>query len=101
MTYRLNRSTLRAAGLAFMLCAAATASANEASTLAIPPSGVIGVDQAMLNPEYWIARTLAPNKMLLSPQQIAAINARTASGDPMMRDLAKVGPSLSREQVQA
>jgi len=101
MTYRLNRSTLRAAGLAFMLCAAATASANEASTLAIPPSGVIGVDQAMLNPEYWIARTLAPNKMLLSPQQIAAINARTASGDPVMRDLAKVGPSLSREQVQA
>ncbi len=102
-TYRLNKSTLRAAGLALALCAAAAAAAaaNEASALMIPPSGVIGVDQVMLNAGYWIARTPAPNKLLLSPQQIATINARTASSDPMMRDLANVGPSLPREQVQA
>jgi len=83
-----------------LLLISATAAAQRHS-LPIPPSGVIGFDEAMLSPDYWIARAPAPNKVLMMPQQIDALNAKSWAAAPMMRDLSKIDPSLSREQVLA
>ena len=92
-------SQLKKIGMSLLLISATAAAQNHA--LPIPPSGVIGFNEAMLSPDYWIARAPAPNTVLMTPQQIDAINARTWAVDPMMHDLTKVGPNLSREQVLA
>jgi cell wall-associated NlpC family hydrolase len=95
---RPRRSVFHGFVFPLLFCIAATAAAQN-NKLAIPPSGVIGFDQAMLVPDYWIARAPSPDKVLMSRQQIDDLNARTFAADPAMHDLAKVGPALSREQV--
>ncbi len=79
----------------------AQAAAAERATLPIPPSGVIGVTEAMLSPDFWIARAATPDKLLMTRQQIEALNSKTLAKDTMMHDLSKVAASVSREQVQA
>jgi len=81
-----------------LLLSSATVIAQGAG-LSIPNSGVIGVDQAMLTPEYWIARAPMPNKILMTPQQINSINAKTYAMDPFTHDVSKVGTTITREQV--
>ena len=91
-----------AATLLLSTMLAAQADNGASATLPIPPSGVIGVDRAaMLTPEYWIARANTPDKLLLTPQQIEEMNAKSNSTDPATRDLTRVAPVLSREQVLA
>lgn len=93
---------MKAGALALLLAALPQAQAQHAETteMAIPSSGVIGVNRAaMLTPEYWITRAPAPSMVLLTPQQVEALNARSAALDPATRDLSRVGPALTREQV--
>jgi len=93
-----KRLSFQRVGISLFLFISATAGAQN-NTLPIPPSGVIGFDQAMLSPDYWIARAATPNKVLMSPRQIDALNAKTLATDSMMHDLSKLGSSLSREQI--
>ena len=69
--------------------------------LPIPPSGVIGTQDAMLVPEYWIAKAPMPDQLILTRAQIDAQNARLFASDPTMYDLRKIGPTLTRAQVLA
>lgn len=71
------------------------------ATLPIPPSGVIGTDEAMLSPEYWIAKAPSPDSVLMSAAQIDAQNQRMFATDPSMYDLRKIGPSFTHAQVDA
>ena len=87
--------------LCFSLLLLTSAADAQDAAMAIPRSGVIGVDQAMLTPDYWIARTSVPNKVLMTPQQINATNVRTYAVDPSSHDLSKMGTALTREQVLA
>ena len=69
--------------------------------LPIPPSGVIGMQDTMLAPDYWVARAPAPDQLILTRAQIDAQNARMFATDPSMYDLRKIGPTLTRAQVLA
>jgi hypothetical protein len=70
-----------------------------APALRMPASGVIGVDDALLLPEFWIARTEAADAVLMDRATIDARNARLWQADDSMHDLAALPPTLSRAQV--
>ena len=95
----MKKLPLHMLGLAVALFSSTAALALGAD-LPIPPSGVIGFSAPMMAPDYWIARAAAPNALLMSPQQIAALNARAAA-DPAWHDITRLDPALSRAQVQA
>ena len=67
----------------------------------IPPSGVIGVQEAMLSPDYWIARTAVADRQLLTPARIDAINRESFATDPALRYLSRIAPVLPQSQVAA
>ena len=69
------------------------------SSLAIPASGVIGVEEAYLTPDFWIARLPQPDAVVLDRAAIAAQNARLLQLDDSMHDLAALPATLPRTQV--
>jgi cell wall-associated NlpC family hydrolase len=73
--------------------------ADSVSTSAIPPSGVMGVGDAQLTPDYWISLLKQPNRDILSRAEIEAENAKLLKTDPSMHDLRALPSSLTREQV--
>jgi hypothetical protein len=81
------------------LALACTYAFAQNAALPMPPSGVIGVQDAMLSPDYWIAKLHAPDAVLMSRAQIDAQNRRMFDTDPSMYDLQRIGPTLSRAQV--
>lgn len=93
----MRRITRLAGALLTLVCAPAFAG----DVLPIPPSGVIGTNDAMLSPEYWVARTDARDRVILGKAAIDALNARTVASDPSMYDLSKLGTMLPRSQVVA
>lgn len=83
------------------LALACTHAFAQNATLPIPPSGVIGVQEAMLSPDYWIAKLHAPDAMLMSRAQIDAQNQHMFATDPSMYDLQRIDPTLSHAQVES
>jgi hypothetical protein len=86
---------------ALILAAFAAASPSAAQDISriVPPSGVIGVQDAMLSPDYWVARTASPNTLLMTPGEIEVRNRRSFATDPNLVDLARIGPTIPRERV--
>ena len=78
---------------------ASTAIAREAPALAVPPSGVIGIEDAQLSPDYWIARLPQPDALVLDREAIATRNARLMQSDASMHDLHALPDALPRAQV--
>ena len=69
----------------------------------VPPAsgtGVVGVEEAQLRPEYWLARLPAPDDVLLTPAQIAAQNAELLRVDPSMHELAALPPQVAQLDVE-
>src|SRR5690349_8603585 len=66
----------------------------------IPPSAVIGVRDAQLAPDYWIARDASARRLVLDSEAIAAQNARLREIDPSVRDLEKLAPTLAAADVK-
>lgn len=66
-----------------------------------PPPGVIGVQDAQLDPGYWIARLAHPDRVLLDRAAIEAQNARLMRVDPSMHDLQALPARLPHAQVLA
>jgi cell wall-associated NlpC family hydrolase len=90
----------RALLLALLASAAAQAEPpRTAGGYAVPASGVIGVDEAQLRAEYWLARTPDAEAVRMTPAQIAAQNARLYARDPSMHALAKLPARWRRKQV--
>lgn len=83
-----------------VLALACTHAFSYDATLPIPPSGVIGVQENMLTPDYWIAKLPSPNKLLMEPAQIDAQNIRMFDSDPNMYNLRNIGPTLTHDQVE-
>ena len=71
------------------------------ATLPMLPSAVIGVNDTMLSPDYWVQRAPAPNEIILSSAQIDAQNARMLQSDPSMYDLHNIGPTLTHQQIES
>ena len=69
------------------------------AALAVPASGVIGVEDAYLAPDFWIAKTQAADAPLMTRAAIDARNARLLREDGSMHDLAALPATLTRAQV--
>src|SRR5690606_11428505 len=49
--------------------------------------------------EFWVARTQAPDQVLITPAAIQARNARLLQADDSMHDLAALPATLDRRRV--
>ena len=103
---RVPASTL-AAALALALALAPSACAADGSppqsasaALPVPASGVIGVEEAYLDPEFWVARLQAPDAVLMDRAAIAAQNARLFEVDGSMHNLRALPATLDGATVR-
>ncbi|HWS77127.1 MAG TPA: SH3 domain-containing protein, partial [Thermomonas sp.] len=64
-----------------------------------PASGVVGIGEAQLSPDFWVTRAPSPDQPLMERAAIDARNARLSQADDSMLDLAALPGVLSREQV--
>jgi L,D-peptidoglycan transpeptidase YkuD (ErfK/YbiS/YcfS/YnhG family)/cell wall-associated NlpC family hydrolase len=79
----------------------ATCHARDARTSAESVLRTLGVTEARLTPEYWIAKLDEPDRVVLDRAAIAAQNAKLREFDPSMHDLGALPETLGREQVRA
>src|SRR6266567_8342936 len=61
-------------------------------------TGIIGVEEEMLAPDYWIERTPDVNRVLMTRSQIDALNERTLAEDRAMVDVTKLQPTITRAE---
>jgi cell wall-associated NlpC family hydrolase len=67
----------------------------------VPPHAVIGVEDRHLQPDYWIGRQPAPDRVILDDAAIAAQNQRLRASDRSVHDVAALPATLAGEQVRA
>jgi len=84
-------------GLVLALPGSLAARAPAAGT---PPPGVPGLVEAHLSPDHWIADLAEPDRVVLTPEQIAAQNARMVSEDDSIHDLEALPARLGGAQVR-
>lgn len=94
----MRRKTPALLALAFTL-GSVIACASEGGALTVPASAVIGVDDAMLSPDYWIKRLGDADRIVLDDKTIAAENAALLQNDPTLHDLPALPATLKRKQV--
>ncbi|WP_242108007.1 SH3 domain-containing protein [Luteimonas aquatica] len=93
---RRSRFPLAAALLA--LCAVAFAPLPPAHA-AGAATGVVGVDTAQLDADYWIARLPQANKVVLDRGAIAAQNRKLQQSDPSLYNIDALPTTLDGKQV--
>lgn len=93
------RHTLLAAMLAVAVGATA-ARAAEPQALVAPPSGVLGITDAQLDPAFWVSRAGAADSVVFDTRAIAAINDKVMRLDPSMHDIRHLGATLPRDRVK-
>jgi cell wall-associated NlpC family hydrolase len=74
---------------------------RPASLSSIPPHAVVGVRQAQLDPEFWIARQANAEKTVLAPQAIAEQNSRLLQLDSSVYDIENFPPTLTAAKVRS
>lgn len=85
---------------ALVLALATPALAKEPVALPIPAHGVPGVEDAQLDPEFWIARLGADaDRVLLDASQVEAANARMRAQDPSVFDLSALPASVTKAEA--
>ncbi|MCX7512828.1 SH3 domain-containing protein [Frateuria hangzhouensis] len=94
------RTSLTSMLLALALAATPLHAREQVSTLPIPPSGVLGVGDAQLTPQFWIGLQAQPDKAIMSRAQIDAQNAALFARDKSMHELRKLPATLSGSQVR-
>ena len=100
-----STTTLLATALALALLGAPLAQARDSlvatpSAWQVPASGVIGVQEAYLSPDFWVARQQAPDAELVTRAQIEAQNAELMQVDDSMFDLRALPPTLDGATVR-
>jgi hypothetical protein len=65
----------------------------------VPASGVIGMEEAYLSPDFWIKRLAHADRVVLGAAAIAAQNDKLVRIDDSMHDLRALPATLGREQV--
>ncbi len=92
------RSILVATALVLTVTAA-DLHAHQADRLPIPAHGVIGVEDAQLTPQFWLARLQYPDKVLMDRQAVAAHDARVQRLDAHVYDLHALPARLEGTQL--
>ena len=72
---------------------------RAAERLSVPAHAVIGVDEAMLSPAFWIGRLDDADRVVLDRSAIDAQNAVLLQKDSTLHDLAALPLVLPRQQV--
>jgi cell wall-associated NlpC family hydrolase len=93
-------SLVVATALVFALAGAPLHARATTTTTQIPPSGVMGIGDAQLTPQFWIGQLAHPDRVIMDTAAIAAENARLFQLDPSMHDLRKLPATLTRAQVE-
>ena len=86
--------------LAPLLAASAPQARGADDALVVPPSGVLGVGEAQLTPQFWVERLAQPDAPVMDRAAIAAQNARLLKIDPSMHDLRALPSTLDRARVE-
>ncbi|SEW05533.1 SH3 domain-containing protein [Luteibacter sp. 329MFSha] len=81
------------------LLALAIGTPAAAVDMPVPASGIPGVSDAQLSPDFWVARLADADKLVLDRAAIAALNERVARLDPSMHDIRHLPATLPRAQV--
>lgn len=104
MRFRTPAFTTLALALALPLAFAAApglarGQAATAASATASPTGVPGVEAAYFSPDFWVARAKDADAVLMTPDAIAARNARLFQVDDSMHDIAALPSTLARAQV--
>jgi len=90
---------LAAMALALIL-AGAPVQASAAEALPMPDHGVIGVEDAQLTAQFWIARLQQPDRVIMDAAAVAAYDVRVVRMDPRVYDLHNLPATLDDKQVR-
>jgi cell wall-associated NlpC family hydrolase len=82
------------------LLLAGCASAPSPVELSTPAHGVVGVRAVHLDPEFWIQRTAAAERIVLDETAVAAQNEKLMHLDPSMRDIERLPSTLADSEVR-
>jgi cell wall-associated NlpC family hydrolase len=93
------RTFLLLTTLALAFSAPLQARQDAIAPTTVPPSGVIGVDESYLSPEFWIARQPHADAVVLDRAAIDAQNARLMRVDASMHDLQALPATMGRTRV--
>src|SRR5690554_5315637 len=66
-----------------------------------PPLGVPGLVEAHLSPDHWVQALDEPDRVILTPEQIARQNARMVAEEPSIHALEALPARLEGRQVRA
>jgi cell wall-associated NlpC family hydrolase len=64
-----------------------------------PAHAVVGIGDAQLSADFWVARLDQPDRVVLDAAAIAAQNEKLLRTDPSMNDLAALPPALPRARI--
>jgi hypothetical protein len=86
--------------LTFAALFAACTTAPPRTAPLVPPHGVIGVDDAHLDPQFWIRRQAHPKRIVLDAAEIERQNLKLQRVDSSMNDLESMPRTLTADQVK-
>jgi len=89
------RTLIKIASVLLLLAGCATPSSTVA-----PASGVVGVREAHLTPDFWIRRDAEANRVILDSAAIAAQNARLQQLDRSVHDIEHLPVTICGTQVR-
>ena len=84
-----------------MLLLAPGAGSASSAVPAIPPSGIVGMTDTQLLPDFWVSRLAGADRVILDAQAIDALNRKILRIDPSMHDIRHLPSTLPRAQVVA
>lgn len=88
-----------ATALAFACTGSLQARESAATAITVPGSGVIGIEDAYLSPEFWVKRQHDANRVVLDRDAIQVQNAKLMRVDASMHDLRALPSTLARKQI--
>ena len=96
---RLIQLTMAALALALLTAPLHAREVASIPATAMPASGVIGMEEAYLSPDFWIKRLAHADRVVLDTTAITAQNDKLMRLDDSMHDLRALPATLGREQV--
>ena len=85
--------------LSLLACASLAQARGDAPAEPIPAHGVVGIGDAQLTADFWVAQADHPDRVVLDEAAIAAQNEKLERTDPSMNDLAALPASLPRARI--
>jgi cell wall-associated NlpC family hydrolase len=94
---RMLNTCLLAGALALSL---GTTPLHAQTPFKVPPSGVLGMDDAKLSPDFWVAQLTDADRVVMDARGINALNQKVLAQDPSMHDIRALPASIGAEQVK-